>query len=197
MHEAARRHHHGPVAYDDFLAIEEANHDVRHELVGGTLHALADGSRRHNQIALRAAARLMAAAGDGQCQVYAADVKLRVASDTVYYPDVMAVCDPADTDPLVVTHPCLVVEILSPSTAAIDRREKMIAYRLIPTLQAYLIIDHDETRVERHWRDTLDSVWQIEIVTSGTVSLPCVREAALALSALYDGLPSTDTPLTP
>lgn len=188
MYKAARHYRHEPVNYDDYLRMEAASRDARHELVGGTVHTLASESRRHNLIALRLASQLLAAAGGGPCQTYAADVKLRVSDDTVYYPDLMVVCDPADADPLVVTTPCLIIEVLSPSTASIDRREKLIAYRRIPSLLAYLIVDQDEPRIERHWRDALDAPWQMEVIDSGIVPAPCL-EAELVLDALYESLP--------
>ena len=55
---------------------------------------------------------------------------------------------------IVAREPCIVVEVTSPSTARIDRGEKLEAYRRIPALRAYLIVDHRRRRVERHWRES-------------------------------------------
>ena len=160
---------------------------VRHEYVGGMIHAMVGATKRHNQIGLNIASRLLGAARGGPCSVYANDVKLRVADDIIYYPDVMVTCERED-DPLIETSPCLIVEVASPSTQSIDRREKMLAYRRIPTLQAYLIVAQDEHRVERHWRDKSGEWRQGEAVgDEGFVPIPCL-ETKLTLAEIYEGL---------
>ena len=70
----------------------------------------------------------------------------------MYYPDVMVVCDPEDVDELIVSRPCLVVEVISPSTQLVDRREKLFFYRQIESLDGYLIVEQDERRVIYHSR---------------------------------------------
>jgi Uma2 family endonuclease len=175
------------VRYGAYLRIEEASCDVRHELVGGMLHAMDGSSKRHNRIIGNLIQAISDTARDEGCDVFAIQVKLRVNDSTVYYPDVMVVCDPEDDDPLVVSRPCLIIEILSPSTAATDRREKMVAYRQIPTLLTYLVVYQDEQRVERHWRDTHDSAWHGAFLTEGSFLLPC-PDMDLSLSAIYAGI---------
>ncbi|MDP9458151.1 MAG: Uma2 family endonuclease [Actinomycetota bacterium] len=159
---------------------------VRHEYVGGMIYAMVGATKRHNQIGLNIASRLLGAARGGPCRVYASDVKLRASDDAIYYPDVMVACEPED-DPLVEHKPCLVVEVASPSTESIDRREKMLAYRKTPTLQAYLIIAQDERRVERHWRDESGEWRQGEAVGEGFVPIP-YPESGLPLAEIYEGL---------
>ena len=73
--------------------------------------------------------------------------------DVIYYPGVMVACGPEgeDEDPLIEEAPCLAVEVASPSTESIDRREKMPAYRSILSLRAYVIVAQDDRRVDRYW----------------------------------------------
>ena len=52
----------------------------------------------------------------------------------------------------------LVVEVLSPSTAAYDRGEKFDAYRLLPTLQEYLLVDPAARRCDLYRRGA-DGLW--------------------------------------
>jgi Uma2 family endonuclease len=40
--------------------------------------------------------------------------------------------------------------VLSPSTAAIDRREKRMSYEQLPSLREYVIVDQDRMRVDVH-----------------------------------------------
>ena len=159
---------------------------VRHEYVGGMIYAMVGATKRHNRIAGNIYARLLAASRGGPCRVYVETVKLRVADDVIYYPDVMVACEPED-DPLIERSPCLIIEVASPSTETIDRREKMLAYRKIPTLQAYLIVAQDERRIERYWRDGTGEWRQGEAVGEGFVPIPC-PETNLPLTEVYEDL---------
>ncbi len=77
------------------------------------------------------------------------DVKVRVEeADTFYYPDVFVTCDARDTDPYVKRYPSLVIEVLSPSTEAVDRREKLLNYRKLPSLHEYVLIGSDQRWIE-------------------------------------------------
>lgn len=177
------------VDYDEYLRIEEASVDVRHELVGGVLHAMVGGTRRHSVIVANLVALLWPQARDEGCELHTGEVKLRVDRATVYYPDLMVACDPDDTNPLVVTRPCLVIVVLSPSTSATDLREKLAAYRTLPSLLAYLVVHQDEQRVERHWRETIDSPWQAAFRTAGSMPVPCPN-TSIEIADIYAGLPN-------
>jgi Uma2 family endonuclease len=176
---------------EDYLCIEEAS-STKHEYVGGHLYALAGASERHNSIAMNIAARLWGAAGDGPCRVYGSDMRLRIGDDAVYYPDVQVVCDPRDTEQMYKTSPCVVVEVLSPSTQAIDLREKLLAYRRIENLQAYIIVYRDEMRVLRHYRvDNDHTAWyEAETRREGSVPFPCPA-IELTLAEIYRGAAPT------
>ncbi len=135
----------------EYLAMEEKS-PLRHEFVAGEAYAMTDGTLRHNRIALNVAVALLERLREKPCQVFINDVKLKVAPDNAYYyPDVMVVCtdlSAAADKSQVVSNPVLVIEVLSEGTEAIDRREKMIAYRRLPSLQEYVLISLDEQRVE-------------------------------------------------
>lgn len=170
---------------EEYLRLEPSS-PVRHEYVAGAVHALAGTTRRHNRIALNIARRLADAAENGPCRVCMADVRLRARSDVYYYPDVMVACGPEPEDPYLEEAPCLVVEVLSPSTASVDRREKLFVYRQIPSLQAYLIVETDRRRVERHWRGA-DGEWRAEEHSAGRMPVPC-PDADLPLDEVYAGV---------
>jgi Uma2 family endonuclease len=175
-----------PPTVEDYLRFEEGS-TIKHEYVGGQLHALAGASKRHNRIAMNISARLWTAAGDGPCHVYGSDMRLRIGDDAVYYPDVQVVCDPADSEQMYTTSPCVVVEVLSPSTQSIDLREKLLAYRRIDSLQAYIIVYRDEMRVMRHYRDKDRAWWDAEVWGEGRVPFPC-PDVELTLADIYRGL---------
>ena len=72
-----------------------------------------------------------------------------------YYPDVIVVCgEPRFEDDTFDTllNPILVIEVLSPSTAAFDRGEKFEHYKQIASLQEYILVSQNNVRVEHYRR---------------------------------------------
>jgi Uma2 family endonuclease len=181
---------HRPLSVEEYLELEEAS-SVKHEYVAGEIHAFAGATKRHNRIILNIVSRLWNASRESGCRVYTSDVKLRAAPDIIYYPDVMVACGPEGDDPLIEDAPCLVVEVTSPSTERTDRREKLIVYKQIPSLRAYLIVDKERRRVQRHWRDEEGVLWDADVSDAGRVPLPC-PELELTLEEIYDGVSSAE-----
>jgi Uma2 family endonuclease len=150
-------------SFADYLAYEQRG-DIRHEYVAGHIYAMAGASEAHNRIAGNLYFHLRAAARGGTCGVFIADMKVRVeAHDVCYYPDVAVVCDPSDTDAYVKRRPCLLAEVLSPSTQTTDLREKWLAYRVIPGLAYYLVVAADRRRVQVHRRGP-DGDWGVALL---------------------------------
>lgn len=171
---------------DEYLDMERES-TVRHEYVCGRLHAVAGASDAHNRIALRVAARLLDAAGEGPYRVYISDMKLQVSDQAVYYPDILVTCDPDDDDSYVKRNPCLVVEVLSTSTASVDRREKLLAYRGLPELKSYIMFYQDEMRAQTHARDEHGAWWESEVARTGKVNFPC-PEFEMTIEEIYSGI---------
>ncbi len=163
----------------------EVDATVRHEYVAGQVFALAGGSVRHNRICTRAFVALEPLVAKQNCESYLADVKLR-AGDAVYYPDVMVVCDQSDDDPMVKSAPCLLIEVLSESTARTDRTEKLMAYQSILTLRNYLLVEQNTRRIQLYRRNGL--TWRHEIYSGDAdIKLDCPN-GVIALAQIYDGL---------
>jgi Uma2 family endonuclease len=83
-----------------------------------------------------------------------------------------------------------VVEVTSESTEAIDRREKVLVYRGIPSLSLYLIVAQDRREVTIHFRDHIGT-WQTRQAQGHeTIRVGCLRDHELTLEAIYqDVLP--------
>jgi len=138
---------------EDYLALEQAS-DVKHEYVGGHIFAMVGARDSHNTVALNIASRLKERLRGGPCRVFISDMKLRVeAADAFYYPDVFVSCDPRDTEPYVKRYPILVVEVLSPTTEAVDKREKLRHYRMLDTLREYMLVSPELKSVDIYRRD--------------------------------------------
>ncbi len=168
---------------EEYLAFEERQ-EGRHELVAGAVFAMVGGTRGHNRLANAVSSALLLAARGGPCRVYQQGMKLQVDETTVYYPDVMVACGEEPEDDRIERDPCLLVEVLSPSTASTDRREKRRAYLNLPSLRAYLLLDPLAPRAELHTR-TGSGAWHASaFADDDIVDLPCLPYSA-PLSAFY------------
>lgn len=139
--------------------------EVRHEYLAGVVHAMAGASDKHNFISHNLAGLLYNQFRGKSCAPFGSDMKLRMefGSGTVfYYPDAMVCCDPADNATYYRERPVLIVEILSPKTARVDQREKLLAYQTLPSLEVYVMIDQDQCRLIIHRRT---NHWQAEFLT--------------------------------
>jgi Uma2 family endonuclease len=173
------------MSVEEYLEFER-NSPLKHEYVGGHLYAMVGVSVRHSLISGNTFGALWAARGR-HCRVHQSDMRVRVPGGLYYYPDVMVACGLGPDDPFVEDAPCLIVEVLSPSTQSVDRREKLLSYRTIPSLSTYLIIEQDMRSVERHYRDD-GGQWQSEFIADGTVPVPCPADVTLTVAGIYDGV---------
>lgn len=187
MSEAAEPHE--LLTVEEYYALEETS-SVRHEYVGGFIHAMTGATRRHNRIIGNIYRKLADAANGGACRVYTQSVKLRVADDTIYYPDLMVCGGDEPEDDYTEYDPCLVIEVVSASTETTDHREKLLAYRKLPNPKMYVIVEQERRVVERHWRDD-DGKW-LQAVQSeeGSFDVP-FPEVRLSLSEIYEGVRET------
>ena len=170
----------------DYLALE-ADDGVRHEYIGGEIHAMSGGSREHNTIAGNIFAALRAKLRGGPCQVYVSDFKLRLEiarQDIFYYPDVLVTCNAAGTEKYFLRLPTLIFEVLSPSTEAIDRREKKANYQQAQSLEEYVIVAQERREVTIFRRAT---GWEGEIHTSAdaVVEFRSIRQS-MTVAEIYE-----------
>jgi Uma2 family endonuclease len=166
----------------------EQKSDIRHEYLAGRVEPIAGAGEKHNRISLNMAFHLRAAARGKACGVFISDMKVRVEqNDAYYYPDVMVTCDTQDTEPLYKHTPCLIVEVLSPATEAIDRREKMTAYRTLPSLRYYLLVAQDKRQIEFFTRAS-DNRWHSAIIeNTGILEILCDGfKANFSLDDIYE-----------
>lgn len=176
------------ITVEEYLAGEESS-EVKHEYIGGSVYAMAGTTRTHNAIARRLSARLDSHLAGGPCESYIGDVKVRLlirGEDLFYYPDLMVGCDPRDTDELFLRFPKLIVEVLSPSTERLDRREKFWSYITIPTLEEYVLLAQETPTATVHRRRT---DWQPEAIIGldSVLHLESV-DLSLPLQVLYENV---------
>jgi Uma2 family endonuclease len=171
----------------EYLA-REARAGERHEYVAGMVYAMAGAGERHNRIAGNLFFALRGAVRGSPCGVYMSDMKLHVAhAATYYYPDVMVSCEPSSPETAVKERPCLIAEVLSPSTAAIDTREKLHAYRGIESLRYYLIVESDRASVAYYIRSAQGEWLSANLDPGERLQVQCDHvRAELTLGSIYE-----------
>ena len=99
------------------------------------------------------------------CTVRAEAGVVPEGSDTSYYQaDLAVTCRPhRPDDPRSIVDPILIVEVLSPSTQAVDRQRKVPDYRRIPSVEEILLIDPDRLYGEVH-RRLGDDRWLVDLL---------------------------------
>lgn len=143
--EAAR-----PYAPDKFMTVEEflnmEPHDLaRYEYVAGQVFAMASPLVRHEVIAANLHGHFFSQLRGTPCRAWSANTAVRLKvdrDDFLYLPDVMVNCGPIEglLKDRYLTNPCLVVEVLSASTEATDRREKAVNYRHCESIEEILLV---------------------------------------------------------
>ncbi len=125
------------LSLDEFLEID-AGSDERLEYRGGFIVAQATPPKNHARIAGNLAMHLGPLARVSGSDFFAGDAKVVMPDGSRVIPDFVVTCDPRDRDApdergeAIVRHPWLVVEILSPATAADDTTQKLDLYESIP-----------------------------------------------------------------
>jgi Uma2 family endonuclease len=173
--------------FDQFLEMEIHSQE-RHEFVDGNLFVMPGGTDRHNEIALSVVEFLRPAARSLGYRLFASDVIIRTPDEIGYYPDVFVLADSSEDTPRVKRRPSIIVEVLSESTSAIDRGEKLRNYRAIPSLELYVLLEQDEVLAEVYAKQP-DGSWRHEILREGAnITFPSLN-LEVPLSALYQNLP--------
>ncbi len=180
-----------PIPYlseEEYLAMEMASQE-RHEYVDGAIFAMTGASRAHNLIAGNLYSFLHTQVKNTPCHVYMSDIKLKIAERrTYYYPDIILSCSTNETDDYSISEPCLVVEILSPSTAQTDKREKRVAYQNIASVQEYCLVAQDKCRVQKYTRQANTQDWLLSQYGIGDLMrFKCVA-GEMSLADLYAGV---------
>jgi Uma2 family endonuclease len=168
----------------------EVTSPVRSEYLNGEIYAMSGAKRTHNLIAsnLVYRARGAVAGGGSDCQVFGSDMKVYVEMhNSFYYPDLTVCCDPDDRHDLFVARPCFIVEITSPGTALIDRREKRASYTTLESMREYAIVDQDRMHVELYRRESCGWRGYVLNQPDDVVASSCLG-LCLSLRQIYEGV---------
>ncbi|MGP0070402.1 MAG: Uma2 family endonuclease [Bryobacteraceae bacterium] len=142
------------VSAEEYLALDRAA-EFRSEFLDGEIVAMSGGSLRHSGLQIDLAVTVQTALQGTSCQVFSADLRVRVSSRMYTYPDLTVVCGKpmlADERQDILLNPTVIFEVLSPSTEYYDRGVKLRHYRSIDSLQDYILVSQDQIRIEQYTR---------------------------------------------
>jgi Uma2 family endonuclease len=173
-----------PLTVEEYLALEKTS-AIRHEFVDGVMVAMADETRRHKRIVLNLIRALERQALERDCELVFDTTKIRTRGTRYRYPDVVVSCAPGNDD-YFLENPCLLVEVLSESTANTDTSEKLDEYLKLESLQRYVLVDQVTRRVIVYARAVHG--WMVEVLDADSqFKVPCL-ETNVTLEQIYAGV---------
>jgi Uma2 family endonuclease len=177
------------ISIEDYLAGELVS-PVKHEYLGGVVHAMAGARNVHNIIATNILASLHSRLRGRKCRPFNSDTKIRVRLPTqlrFYYPDVSVICRPNPQNDSFQDEPVAVFEVLSKTTRLVDEGEKKDAYLTIPSLDLYVVVEQESAILVVHRRTAQGFVREVHLELDATLRLPEI-DAELPLCEIYEGV---------
>ena len=166
----------------------ERNSEERYEYGDGHVWSMAGASANHEVIVVNASSHLRTLLGRG-CPIFGSNLKVVVPDYEPYrYPDLTALCGKAEIVKIggmdALTNPQMIIEILSPSTEAFDRRKKFTYYKSIPSFTEYLLIATDQASITHYSK--MGDEWIFSEVggLDGKLPIPTF-DVSMLLSEIY------------
>lgn len=182
---------------EEFLEFQEQS-PTPYEFVNGIIRPISGPSVPHCIVAQNIFRAIDSHLQKGPCQAFVSgcDVKLSLGTDQiVYMPDLVVSCDRSAWEEKWIPNPKLVVEVLSPSTHQIDRKEKAVNYRRVPSMEEYVIASQKRPeltiyrRAARWLPELVRGIGAVAELRSLGVSVPLM---VIYEDALRDPTPSSD-----
>lgn len=176
----------------EFVEWEEQQPE-KYEMLNGEvylheMYAMVGARRTHAIVSGNCFAALKSHLRGSPCRAFINDIKLAVADESTFYPDVLVTCNADDlaTD-LVMHHPKVIIEVLSPSTADYDRGAKFRAYWQIACLEEYALIDPAARSIEV-FRRQANGDWSLVVSDSSRGLVLNSLDFVLPLADLFEDL---------
>ncbi len=160
----------------------------RNEFYRGEVFAMVGARRVHGVVVGNLMRHLGNQLAGTPCRAFAENMKLQVADDAIFYPDLLITCDRADlSTELIFRSPSVVIEVLSPSTQAYDRGLKFATYRRLPSLKEFILVDPDARRIEGYRRTEQDQWLFFDMSEGPTLDAPGIG-CSVPLAEVFDGV---------
>jgi Uma2 family endonuclease len=162
------------------------------EYYDGEIFDMAGAAPDHNLIAINLGGSLVAPLRGSSCKVYSSDQRIFIPEEGSFvYPDLSVICgerEYAAFDPNSILNPRLVVEVVSPSSAAFDRSGKFQRYATLPSLMEYVIVEQSTLLVHVFLR-AADGKWLMSSYhdLDQSVRLESI-DVSIPMAYIYDGV---------
>ena len=176
-----------------YFAMLEQNID-KYEYWDGVAVALAGAQPSHVRIEGNLFGELFQQLRGKPCLPLGSNQAVRLAASRGYvFPDLTVVCGKPEYAIKrgigCLLNPAVVVEVLSPSTAALDESDRLPAYKAIRTVREYLVVSGTRFKVKLFSRQTADETWQARLyeLPADSVDLASCG-CTLTLTEIYAGV---------
>jgi Uma2 family endonuclease len=161
---------------EEYFAWEEQQLE-RHEYIDGEVYAMSGGTQNHSDIAMNFGMILKNHLRGSGCKTFNSDLRIKIFESNKYvYPDLSVTCDNRDKNtPQYITHPCLIIEVLSPSTEAYDRGNKFKLYRRNPSLIDYVLVDSNKMAIDLYRKDESGNWYILNYESGDSIDLKSVN----------------------
>jgi Uma2 family endonuclease len=182
------------LAEPDFVTLEEFLESgvaglERCEYINGVIRPIVGPSVAHARVTQHLGVALGAHLRGGPCEVFFAGLQFNLQierNEIVYLPDIMVVCEKTGWGKNWIHNPNLVVEVHSPSTQSIDRREKLASYRQVESVEEYVMVAQDACEVTIIRRA---DEWKPKVIRGpGAVADFTSVGLSVPLAEIYDGV---------
>lgn len=174
------------LSFDEFLTWDDGT-DRRYQLLRGVITMMAPAQVVHGALVIRLGTMLGARLLRGCSALSEAGIKPPHRNDTFYVANLAVTCRPLERGEVYLQEPVLIVEVLSPSTAATDRILKLDDYRRMPPVQDILFVSSTSARVE-HWHREGDG-WKVVFRGPSEQVEIVALNAGFDIDELYQDLP--------
>jgi Uma2 family endonuclease len=152
--------------FEEYMAAEELSVE-KHEFDNGKRTTMAGGTPPHSELSNNFGTMVNIALynkNDERFHVYNSDMQTFIPkTNKAVYPDLSIV----EGTPLLkykhtILNPLLLVEVLSDSTEAYDRKDKFENYKTLPSFKEYVLVAQNKPLVEVFYRENPeDKEWQL------------------------------------
>ena len=160
--------------------------DIRHEFDGIAPVPIAGGTARHSRIRGNLFAALHQRLRGTPCSYFGPDLGIATIGNAIRFPDALITCTQFPGTERIAPDPVAVFEVLSPSTARIDRIVKVREYGAVASIQHYVLLETSSAALTHLARSGAN--WQAEVLAEGDTLTLGALGLVLPLAELFDGV---------
>ena len=166
--------------------------EARYEFDGFQPEAMTGGNIGHGRLRRSLHRALDARLRNGPCELLGPDAGVETSNRAVRYPDALVTCSKPENGERLVPGVIAVFEVVSPTSARIDRIVKVREYAAVPSIRRYVILESAIVGMTVFERDNAHDQWRAMTLTGDdTLRMPEIG-IEIPVAELYDGIVLSD-----